>query len=67
MRKPIESLTLAGFGDVEGDQAAAAGIAEGERLTEILRTPKADISNKAGRVERDSPLFFGTGDNPLLF
>ncbi len=67
MRKPLVSLTLAGFGDVAADRAQAAGVAEGERLTEILRTPKADVSDKAGRIERDSPLFFGTGDNPLLF
>lgn len=58
---------LPGF---EGSRAAAgeaAGEAQAARLSELLRTPKADISAKAGEMERNSPLFHGTGDNPGLF
>jgi len=40
---------------------------ESETLAEIMRTPKADVSKKAGQLERESPLSFGTGANPSLF
>ena len=36
-------------------------------LTAAMRQPRASISAKAGRMEREAPLFFGTGANPLLF
>jgi hypothetical protein len=36
-------------------------------MTEMMRTRKADISQAAGRMERESPLFMGKGDNPCLF
>lgn len=55
------------MGNVAGDRAEARGIAEGQELTAELLKPKADISSKAGRLERESPLFFGTGENPGLF
>jgi hypothetical protein len=32
-----------------------------------MRQPRASISAKAGKMERYAPLFFGTGDNPILF
>ncbi len=60
-------LTLAGSETVDDDRAAAAGLALAEDLTALMRTPKADVSAKAGRMERNSPLFFGQGDNPTLF
>ena len=39
----------------------------GEELTAEIRQPLKDISRAAGNMEREAPLFFGTGDNPLLF
>jgi hypothetical protein len=55
------------MGNVKADREQARAEAEGEALTEILRQPKKDISSKAGEMERESPLFFGTGYNPTLF
>jgi hypothetical protein len=51
------------------DQAAAEAlaIAQAEELSEIMRTAKADISGRAGELERNSPLSYGTGENPTLF
>ena len=54
---------------VEGaDRAreAARAQAEGEALSARLRE-SANIDRESGRMERESPLFFGTGANPLLF
>jgi hypothetical protein len=36
-------------------------------LEEQMRRPLGDVSRKAGEIERNSPLFFGSGDNPGLF
>jgi hypothetical protein len=55
------------MGNVVEDRAQARAEAEGEELTAELLKPKADISAKAGRMERDAPLFWGKGDNPALF
>lgn len=55
------------MGDVAADRAEALAEAQGEELTVAMLKPKADISAKAGRIERESPLFFGTGENPTLF
>lgn len=63
----LESMPFAGMETADEDRAAALGISQAEELTARMRTPKADISGKAGRMERDSPLFYGQGDNPLLF
>ena len=51
--------------DAEREQARIE--AEAEQLSAELRRPLADISTKAGKMERESPLFYGTGENPLLF
>jgi len=48
-------------------QEQAAAVYSGEELTAKLLEPKADISRKAGEIERNSPLFFGTGANPSLW
>lgn len=55
------------MGDVAKDRAEARAEAEGQELTAIMRKPKADISTKAGKLERESPLFYGSGENPTLF
>jgi hypothetical protein len=61
------SLALVGMESVTGDRAAALAVSEGESLSARLREPGGDVSAIAGRMERDSPLFFGKGDNPGLF
>ena len=61
----IHLLSL--FEGTKKEQDAARAKAEAEAMTEIMRTPKEDVSGKAGRMERESPLFFGTGNNPGLF
>ncbi len=65
--KPSDSLPLAGMATVDQDRKTAAGVAQADELTAVMLTPRADISARAGRMERDSPLFFGTGSNPTLF
>lgn len=51
----------------DAERVVAMAAAEGEALTAALRSPGRDVSARAGEMERESPLFFGTGDNPLLF
>ena len=64
--QPIASFALPGMEAVEQERAAAAAEQQGKDLTEaMLRT--VDISGKSGKMEREAPLFFGTGENPLLF
>ena len=58
---------LAGMESADQDRAEARAIAESEELTAELLKPKADISRKSGKLERESPLFWGTGDSPTLF
>jgi hypothetical protein len=36
-------------------------------MERILREPLGNVSRKAGQMEREAPLFFGTGENPDLF
>ena len=64
---PADSLTFAGLESCDQDRATALGIAQAEELTAEFRRPIADISGKAGRMEREAPLFFGQGANPTLF
>lgn len=45
-------------------------IADGRRqycLNCYQKHPIDNISKKAGEMEREAPLFFGTGENPTLF
>ena len=67
--EPVHLLNL--FGEDAERQLAMyeheIATAQAEELTEQMRRPIADISTRAGRMERESPLFFGTGNNPLLF
>lgn len=62
-----QTAELPGMIGSDSAREAARGIAEAERLTEILHSKKADVSDRAGKMERKSPLFFGTGENPTLF
>jgi hypothetical protein len=65
--RPVESHTFAGMETAVSEQATAAAIQQAEELTAKMREPLADISARAGKLERESPLFYGTGDNPTLF
>jgi hypothetical protein len=53
--------------EAEREREEAKGIMERMELEERMRTVKADISEKAGEMERNSPLFHGKGSNPTLF
>lgn len=65
--KPVQSHTFAGMETAVAEQLHAAAVQAGEDLTAQMLEPLADISARAGEMERKSPLFFGTGDNPGLF
>lgn len=58
---------LPGFAGADKARASAMAQSEGEALTAKLREPVGGVSAKSGRMERESPLFFGKGDNPGLF
>jgi hypothetical protein len=62
-----ESLALPGFDAALQEKFEAQAKATADELNRILREPLGNISHNAGNIERDSPLFFGTGDNPTLF
>ena len=64
---PLHILTLPGCETTDADRETARQLQQAEDLTAVMRTPKADISAKARKLEQDSPLFFGTGANPSLF
>jgi len=64
---PLHTYTLPGFQDVLGTREQAKAEAIGEELTARMRQPIKNISHKAGNIERDAPLFYGTCDNPTLF
>jgi hypothetical protein len=61
------TMTLAGMETTDQDREAARQAQQAQDLTAELRRPLRDISAKAGEMERRSPLFHGTGDNPTLF
>lgn len=65
--KPVESQVFAGMDAAVVSQDQAAAVYAGEELTAKLLEPLGDISKRAGRIEREAPLFFGSGDNPGLF
>ena len=69
MRKPIrpeDSLSFAGLETVDRDRAEALAVAQAEELTAEMRRPLGDVSRKAGEMERNAPLFFGSV-HPTLF
>ena len=55
------------FEGTDEDRAKAEALAMREEMETRLRSSRGDISSKAGEMERNSPLFFGTGNNPGLF
>jgi hypothetical protein len=69
MRKtrPVESHTFAGMEQAVAEQSKAAALYTAEQLTARMLEPLGDISRRAGEMERNGPLFIGTGSNPTLF
>ena len=65
--KPVESRTFAGMEQDVRLQSEAAAVYTAEELTKRLLEPGQSISKRAGEMERNAPLFHGTGDNPSLF
>jgi hypothetical protein len=63
----IHLLALPGMEEAEREREEARGITQRMELEGRMRKVKADISEKAGEMERNSPLFHGTGNNPTLF
>jgi hypothetical protein len=64
---PAHSYTLAGMETADADREASRQLTQAAELSELMLQPGRDISAKAGRLERESPLFFGTGNSPTLF
>jgi hypothetical protein len=59
--------TLPGMEGSDQQREEAWQLQQAEELTARLRSPGRDISARSGDMERNSPLFIGTGDNPVLF
>ena len=66
-RRPVESHTFVGMEAVVEQQATAAALYSAEELSARMLEPLTNISRKAGDMERNAPLFHGTGSNPTLF
>ena len=64
--KPIESHTFAGMEAAVSEQAESAAKLEAETLTARMIEPRPSIDAAAGKMESDSPLFYGV-INPTLF
>lgn len=63
----MKGLSLPGMETADSDREQAGAVAMGEELTAMMRQPLKDVSRMAGKIERDSPLFYDTGDCPTLF
>ena len=55
------------FEGTDSDREKALAEVQREEMEARLRSVRGDISSKAGDMERDSPLFYGTGINATLF
>lgn len=55
------------FTDADREREAMRQRYDAEQMTRTTRQPLKDISKAAGIIERESPLFFGSGCNPSLF
>ncbi len=58
---------MPGMEAAEMEREEARGLTERMKLEERMRTVKADVSARAGEMERNAPLFYGTGNSPTLF
>jgi hypothetical protein len=64
--KPVESHIFPGMERTVAEQKEAAAHYSAEEMTAKMLEPLGDVSAKAGAIERDSPLFFGSV-HPTLF
>lgn len=65
---PGHSLHLGDLFEVPDEERQnRRAAAQREEMEARLRSVRGDISARSGEIERNSPLFFGTGDNPGLF
>jgi hypothetical protein len=64
--KPVESHIFDGMEAAVEEQAQSAAEYSGEELTKRLIEPRPAIDGRTGKMERESPLFFGT-IHPTLF
>ena len=63
----VHSLIFLEMEDAVTFQRKAAAIHAAVELSARLIEDRPTIDKQAGRMERESPLFYGTGDNPTLF
>lgn len=63
----VHVLALAGMEAAGREGEEARQRAEAAELTTRLIEPRASMDEKVGELERESPLFYGTGDNPTLW
>jgi hypothetical protein len=63
----VHVLAFAGMETADRDAEEARQQAEAAELTATLIEPRPSIDGKVGKMERESPLFHGTGCNPTLF
>lgn len=68
MRKQVvDSYSFAGMESADAEREAARALAACDELTARMYRPLSSISRAAGEIERESALFFGSGENPTLF
>lgn len=63
----VASAALPGLEREAAERIAARGEYVAKQMSAKMLEPLGDVSRKAGRIERESPLFFGQGENPTLF
>ena len=64
---PVHIATLPGMEGSDAQREEARQLQQAEELTARLLEARPSIDAQAGRMERESPLFFGQGENPILF
>lgn len=60
-------VALPGMERAALERLAAFAESEAAKLSAKMREPLGSVSRSAGKMERDAPLFHGTGENPGLF
>jgi hypothetical protein len=53
--------------DIDRERERVRLLEAAESMSAEMRTPLDNINRATGILERESPLFRGTGDNPVLF
>lgn len=63
----IPILPLPTMERAQAERIIAQADATFAMLTGLMRRPLKTIDARSGRMERESPLFFGKGENPSMF